>query len=486
MISPHETARKYAGARPGFELIEFLEVGIPFYRLQLDALVQRQKPVGPIEEFVLRSVDAGLDSIADVSGLLGLDRVLVERSVVELSRQDQLDYRVQDDRRVLKITSQGQKALAGWREFLPNREELYVGFDRLLWKVTGRHFRALLRPRDAREAGLTELPPRRTRRVDSAELDLDQTERAIGEILRTSMQELDLLSVIDVGNFRMVLPAVALVFASTDDGHQQVGIAVDGRMSEAHGLAFAEIDGPKRVGLVAEGIAGEDERPELPADVLDRRVGPADVARLEAQIAGAVVDLDRAETETATAAGSGTPEEQQDAQAALDRSAEAVGQARKKLGELPVRSIQTYEHRALLEEALSTAERRLLIISPWIRGDVVNSGFLARLRARAERKVAIHIGWGIDDTDDDRGRDAAQRLSKLSDEFDTVSVNRLGNTHAKVLIWDDHLVVTSFNWLSFSGDPRRRFRQEEGTLITDASYVEQEYTKYSEQITSAR
>ncbi len=123
MIPAQDVARKYAGARPGFELIHFAEVGIPFYRLQLDALVQRRKPVGPIDEFVLRSVDAGLDSLDDVCGLLGVDRVLVERSVVDLSRHDQLDYRVDGDRRVLRMTEQGRRALEGWRELMPNREE---------------------------------------------------------------------------------------------------------------------------------------------------------------------------------------------------------------------------------------------------------------------------------------------------------------------------------------------------------------------------
>ena len=36
------------------ELVDFVEVGLPFYRLQLDTLVQRRKPIGPIDEFVLK------------------------------------------------------------------------------------------------------------------------------------------------------------------------------------------------------------------------------------------------------------------------------------------------------------------------------------------------------------------------------------------------------------------------------------------------
>ena len=43
---------------------------------------------------------------------------------------------------------------------------------------------------------------------------------------------------------------------------------------------------------------------------------------------------------------------------------------------------------------------------------------------------------------------------------------RLGDTHAKILIKDDDwLVITSFNWLSFRGDPKRTFREEWGTRV---------------------
>jgi len=49
----------------------------------------------------------------------------------------------------------------------------------------------------------------------------------------------------------------------------------------------------------------------------------------------------------------------------------------------------------------------------------------------------------------------------------------LGNTHAKVLIKDSEFAaVTSFNWLSFKGDPHRTFRDEQGTLLQVSELVE--------------
>jgi hypothetical protein len=55
---------------------------------------------------------------------------------------------------------------------------------------------------------------------------------------------------------------------------------------------------------------------------------------------------------------------------------------------------------------------------------------------------------------------------------------RLGNTHAKVLIKDsDFAAVTSFNWLSFKGDPNRTFRDEQGTLLQEQGLVDQKFNE---------
>jgi hypothetical protein len=52
----------------------------------------------------------------------------------------------------------------------------------------------------------------------------------------------------------------------------------------------------------------------------------------------------------------------------------------------------------------------------------------------------------------------------------------LGNTHRKHLIYDKNFaVVTSFNWLSFPGDPKQKARDELGFLVTEPSDVERLY-----------
>lgn len=52
------------------------------------------------------------------------------------------------------------------------------------------------------------------------------------------------------------------------------------------------------------------------------------------------------------------------------------------------------------------------------------------------------------------------------------------STHAKILIFDDVWISTSFNWLSFRGDRDRTYRMEEGTLVCNQRVVNQQYERY--------
>ena len=82
--------------------------------------------------------------------------------------------------------------------------------------------------------------------------------------------------------------------------------------------------------------------------------------------------------------------------------------------------------------------------------------------------------------DNNSGSDAwtLDRLAKLASRYKNLDFARLRNTHAKILIFDDNWISTSFNWLSFRGDHDRTYRMEEGTLVTVAERVEKEYNRY--------
>ena len=138
-----------------------------------------------------------------------------------------------------------------------------------------------------------------------------------------------------------------------------------------------------------------------------------------------------------------------------------------------------FEHSTLFNQALEETKHRLLIISPWVRNAVVETGFLGKLEQRLRKGCRVHIAHGYGEDDSGSDPRALERLRNLQRRFpDKFTLARLENTHAKILIFDDQWISTSFNWLSFRGDPNRTYRMEEGTAVTIPTYVDAEYARY--------
>lgn len=116
-----------------------------------------------------------------------------------------------------------------------------------------------------------------------------------------------------------------------------------------------------------------------------------------------------------------------------------------------------------------------------------------RLQVLLIRGCRVTIGWGIGDPDADRqmqrprNRAVVRELEQIAAQFqDKFRFVRLGDTHAKVLVVDRAFcVVSSFNWLSFRGDPDRTFRDEQGVYLTLAPVIDDVYEKNMKRITAA-
>ena len=133
--------------------------------------------------------------------------------------------------------------------------------------------------------------------------------------------------------------------------------------------------------------------------------------------------------------------------------------------------LDTYEHRPILLKALKEAQTQVVIVSPWIKKDATDYELRKEIKNAMERNVKVVICYGISNEIEDNVKYALKPLEELKKEANigkNLSLIKLGNTHEKVLICDKtFVVITSFNWLSFKGDPKRGFRQETGTLNED-------------------
>jgi hypothetical protein len=138
---------------------------------------------------------------------------------------------------------------------------------------------------------------------------------------------------------------------------------------------------------------------------------------------------------------------------------------------LDARCIDTFEHPTYFQLARRQARTRMLVTSPWVKRSVVTKQFQEELTACAQRGTLVHIGYGFNENADGCDEDAVHYLQQLHERYANVVVAMLGATHAKILIWDDAQIVSSFNWLSFRGDADKTYRQEIGTYMRRVATV---------------
>ncbi len=121
-------------------------------------------------------------------------------------------------------------------------------------------------------------------------------------------------------------------------------------------------------------------------------------------------------------------------------------------------------------EALKRAEQDVLIISPWVNRDVVDTKFLNILNELAQKRVMVLMGWGINDKEKDEYESMepyklkgfnhikdSLRAIYTPEKVQSVALVWLGRHHSKDILIDRRIhMCGSHNWLSYRGDNRVR------------------------------
>ena len=140
------------------------------------------------------------------------------------------------------------------------------------------------------------------------------------------------------------------------------------------------------------------------------------------------------------------------------------------------------EHRKLLENAISSSKRHVLILSGWATSYVIDGDFKTKMKLALKRGVDIYIGFGYTDSNEKRVESKYQkRARKTLDELKkwcsenkingSLKVSEFSN-HAKLLIKDyDFAAIGSFNWLSNA----RGKNFERSWVIKSEHLVKQEF-----------
>ena len=279
---------------------------------------------------------------------------------------------------------------------------------------------------------------------------------------------------------RVFLAAVALAYRAESGGALQVAFAIDGRLSAEHEAAFAKAGGPEKT-KVFRGLHQRAAPPpmvEVLGKDLSRRVEQAAGVQTNASELRREARVMRERLDAEQHQGARAPQAKTDSAGDIGKRLEDV---QAQLEELEVRPLAVYEHPPLLRRAVERADERVMVISPWIRRAVVTPDFVETIRHALDRGVSVYVGYGLGEEDKKEKQwdeDARKELERLAEGRKNFILRRLGNTHAKVLVKDrEFFVISSFNWLSFKGDPNHTFREEWGTLVGIPSVVDEYFEK---------
>ena len=432
-------------SRPGFKLAHFKDAALPIYQLTVKVLTLERKPINPIEEGCLRAIDAGLGLTREIREFLGLEPVVLNSVLASLNSQELINYiGASDGEATASLTIKGKAAVDTAHMSVPEEKIIKLMFDPYLKRVVFHQSGLLWRPKEVKSEGKMEVPLCGAKRPEVEDVPLEDIDAALERLRRPYEDSKELLAIRRIERREMLfIPCTMLYFRSEAGSETQVAFYLDNKISVEHENAFRDLGGVEEVGAK-----------HILIDQLSEVVSQAAIA----------------------------PDHASELLQAPQVADDAGGEANLAPTANPtLKNIRCHEHPGLLEDALLNSKERLMIISPWIRHQVVTDRFVRNLEALLRGGVKVYIGYGLVDED---GKDRAggklaitakaeRDLNDLAKRFKNLTFAFIGNTHRKVLVSDcRYAVTTSFNWLSFKGDPRDKPRDEAGIYIAKSDYIE--------------
>ncbi len=440
----------------------------------------KKKDIGIIEEFLLKFYKINIFDEEKISKILGIDLFLINNSIANLFFQNLIKMN-QDNR--ISLTKKGEEALKEAKTIQP--EQVTVNF--LMNGLTGElthSTRKLFTGNEVRKKNLCAIKPLLNKPT------LEEFEfNKINKVLKEKQKEFpddslagDLITINELEKcYLSYRKRSMLIFMHENDAEADLEIKIfDGmdRENELENIILRmEKDGIKQIPfdrkdtldvINNEEVSITTINPSLMEEALFNTKKLTLNKQLSEQLTQQLHkkeiqlnenDLDSESKITDTQVIRGLNEKI----ALLEAEKDNIN-----------RYIETYEHRKILEDSFEKAEKLVLIISPWIRFGAFDYIIQNKIRKALKRKIKVIIGYGI--SPDDVGHTGAVNiLEKMRKEpnGENLILIKLANTHEKVLLVDTkYVVITSFNWLSFKGDPKLGFRQETGLYTIDSKTIQ--------------
>lgn len=468
-MKAEDIARKYRDIHPGYRIVGYAECGLPFTEVIVSAFTIEYKKLSPIFEFTLKAIKAGVDDRESLGRFLGLDPSFLKDVLSELLSSGDISLQER-----LRLTEKGKTVLEKAESALSMEQSITVDFDRTLERPVNLFAERRIAPRDLKDEGILEIPTIPSRRIELRDLNIEEIQLMLDRLAQTARAPRRVvLSIKEVGRqTSRYRPAVALRYQNSN-GEERISFAIDGILNRELEDTFSRKKGLSKLKL--ESFQRKDPDDSINQEFVKFKSQIPDdnaIENLTEQKNAAKVAIVEAEQSVAASRTNG---EQISARQELDTAKRLHAKIEEDLKKVTsIRNLAVFDHPDILDDALKNSQHRLMIISPWIRRKVVNEEFLKEIENLLRKGVEVYIGYGIGDSKGDPW--PIRKLGELTSRFRNFFLIDFGDTHAKVLISDDrYFVVSSFNWLSFKGDPTATFRDEQGILVALPSLVDQKF-----------
>jgi len=489
-----ELAQKHAFDFPGYKLVDFYEAAFPSYAIQLQVLMELKRPIPVLEEFILKTVDAGMTKVADIAGVLGLEHNTVEAGLDQLQRRNYIYFKVSKETGKsipVLITEKGRFALRDMYLTEPEPGSYPVCMDAL----TGLLYRwePLSQPGDIRNLDIHQIPtfiP--TPKLE--QIDFISLKRLIAETQRDLPPKTERRDLVDVLGIEKQWTAYKrmriLQYLRESDGAVLVQVFDRADRSIEHEAALINMESKKLRPLRA---VMQNQVPEIIPEefqVIDTK--ELDAARkvategtkLKAEIESKTKILEQAKE----LQSSELVQDRREATFQTYQLKEDISSREAQLKEMESQAgttevLQMFEHRPKLIGALQGAKKQIIIVSPWLNTDAVDYELRQEIGNALKRGINISIAYGFGEPSSAETR-TVRKLKEIAEKKKgRLMLHRVGDLHSKVLICDqDYMIMGSFNWLSFAGDPLRGARTEDGILTRDKTAITKKTQEWLERM----
>ncbi|MBQ2901690.1 MAG: hypothetical protein IJE49_07565 [Agathobacter sp.] len=476
-----ELAKQKANSVPNSTLVKYYEAGIPQWHMETILTMLKPKKLSVLQEFILKFIASGINDVSDICKFLGVNTSAVNNAVAILQKNSLITVDIFYSK--LKLTDKGEDALKEAATIVPEDIEYALYVDGLVGNIYLKdpNKRKLYNAKELRSFEIKSI----NTTIEKPTLDTlvyEEVKRAINFFKKNHAYEQDKLE----GDLQEVSRV-----AKTYVEYKKVYVLVF-MNNKSEDIEFQVYEGTTRnddysIALQRQhnnntrvlDFDSKDETGEeldnslisvLPQEIIEsaKSFSYKD-STLEREISNLTMQLD------AIKDNSDDDDEQKES------ATERIRFLEKKIDEMKSerkgadRILSTYDHRPLLLDALENAQNTVVIVSPWIKSGGLNNEILGRIERTLQRKTQVIIGYGISEKEDS-DKWILQRLADIQKNVygKNLHLVKLSNTHEKVLIKDnEYMVITSFNWLSFKGDPNKGFRQETGYYTESKEAIRQ-------------